>query len=183
MPEHLLAKLADHIAGTDRYPPVIVRPAPGHEGGPPGEEAEAHYQILDGHHRVEALKRIGRGSAQCVTWQVNDQEALMLLATLNRLQGQDDPRKRAGLIAALADRHDTRSLAKRLPERVDQVKKLLEINTRPPAPRAPQPIESMPIAVHFFLLPQQKRLLNERLNTIGGSREEALMTLIEHHAS
>ncbi len=182
MPEHLLAKLVDHIAGTGRYPPLIVRPIPVCEDdGSDDAAADAHYQILDGHHRVEALKRLGHKSAQCVVWQVDDQEALLLLATLNRLQGQDDPRRRAKLIAVLANHHDTKALAKLLPERSEQVKKLLEINTRLPEPRAPQPIESMPVAVHFFLLPKQKRRLNERLHTIGGSREEALMTLIDPH--
>lgn len=172
MPEALLAKLTAHIGDTGRYPPVIVRPL--NEPHEPG-----HYQILDGHHRVEAIKRLGHEAAHCVVWEANDDEALLLLATLNRLQGQDDPRKRAALIDTLTQRHDARELAKRLPERLDQLKKLLEINARPLTPRAPQPIGQMPLAVHFFLLPQQKQQLDRRLKQIGGTREQALMRLIE----
>ncbi len=178
MPEHLIAKLADHIDKTDRYPPLIVRQLPAH-----GEAGDApFYQILDGHHRAVALKRLGKPSAECVVWKADDHEALLLLATLNRLQGQDDPRRRAALIGALADRHDTITLAGLLPERADQLKKLLEINAHVPTPRAPQPVEDMPVAVHFFLLPQQKKRLNDRLRAIGGPREEALMRLIDGRA-
>ena len=182
MPEHLIEKLADHIAKTDRSPPLIVRPLPSHDGDDDGPTNGPVYQILDGHHRAEALKRLGMTSAECIVWQADDHEALLLLATLNRLQGQDDPKRRAALVSALADRHDIKTLAGLLPERPEQLKKLLEINTHTPTPRPPQPVEDMPIAVHFFLLPQQKKRLNDCLRTIGGPREQALMKLIDDHA-
>lgn len=104
---------------------------------------------------------------------------MLLLATLNRLQGQDDPRKRSSLISALAKQHDTSELAKLLPERIEQVKKFLDVAQSLPKPRAPKPVSDMPVAVHFFLTPDEKRRLNRRLHTISGSREEALMTLID----
>jgi hypothetical protein len=178
MPERLIVKLAEHIEKTNRYPPLIVRQLPVDTT----EDDAPVYQLLDGHHRVEALKRLGRTSAECVVWQADDHEALLLLATLNRLQGQDDPKRRAGLVSALVDRHDTKTLTNLLPERAEQLKKLLEINAHVPTPRAPQPVEGMPVAVHFFLLPQQRKRLNERLRTIGGPREEALMKLVDGRA-
>lgn len=178
MPEALMAKLVDHIAMTERYPPLIVRQLPGCDSG----EGAPVYQLLDGHHRVEALKRLGRPAAECVVWEADDDEALLLLATLNRLQGRDDPKRRAALVGALADRHDTKTLAGLLPERLDQVKKLLEINAHIPVPRAPQPVEDMPVAVHFFLLPEQKNRLDRCLHALGGSREAALMKLVSDHA-
>lgn len=175
MPELLITKLAEHISNTDRYPPLIVRQLP--------IEAAADdapiYQLLDGHHRVEALKRLGRSSAECVVWQADDHEALLLLATLNRLQGRDDPKRRAALVSALADRNDIQMLAGLLPERAEQLKKLLEINAHVPTPRPPQPVEGMPVAVHFFLLAQEKKRLADRLRAIGGSREQALMKLVD----
>lgn len=185
MPEPLLAKLVDHIERSGRYPPLIVRPIEKHHGDEPILEPGSHpikvYQVLDGHHRAEALRRLGRQTADCVVWHVDDQEALMLLATLNRLQGQDDPRKRAALVGALSQSHELTALANLLPERREQLKKLLEINARPPALRAPQPIEQMPVAVHFFLLPEYKRRLDAVLRMIGGTREEALMVLMDQH--
>ena len=39
---------------------------------------------------AEALRRLGRASARCEVWAVDDDEAMLLLATLNRLQGRDD---------------------------------------------------------------------------------------------
>lgn len=179
MPERLVAKLADHIAETDRYPPLIVRQLPAHVGVDGGPADEPVYQILDGHHRAEALKRLGKTTAECVVWRADDREALLLLATLNRLQGQDDPRRRAALLSALADRHDMKALAGLLPERADQLKKLLAINAHAPTPRAPQPLEDVPVAVHFFLLPRQKKRLDDRLRAVGGAREQALMKLID----
>ncbi len=86
MPANLLAKLAGHIEKSERYPPIIVRLLGDGDG----------YQILDGHHRVMALRKIGRAEACCVVWEVGDDEALVLLATLNQLRGGDDVFKRAG---------------------------------------------------------------------------------------
>ncbi|MFW6060171.1 MAG: ParB/RepB/Spo0J family partition protein [Phycisphaeraceae bacterium] len=171
MPERLLARLTAHIERTDRYPPLIVRPL-----------GDGTYQILDGHHRAEALRRLGRAAARCVAWEVDDDEALLLMATLNRLEGDDDASKRAALLARLSERHDLKTLAAQLPERSEQLKKLLALNDPAPPPRPPQPIDQMPQAVHFFLLPEQRRRLDQRLKAIGGSREAALMTLVDRRS-
>lgn len=179
MPEALLDKLANHIQRTGRYPPLIVRPYRETNNTP--AEASPHtdlYQILDGHHRALALKGIGKSSAECVIWQADDHEAALLLATLNRLQGQDDPRKRAMLLDTLAGRHNLKELTTLLPERVEQIKKYLQFNDRPPAPRPPTSIRQMPVAVHFFLLPDQKARLDKALRRFEGTREEALMKLL-----
>jgi hypothetical protein len=182
MPEHFLTKLANHIERTGQYPPLIVRPVIGNDNYDPPKTDCQSYQILDGHHRVAVLRRLEHDTAECVIWEVEDREALLLLASLNRLQGQDDPRKRARLIGTLTEQHNLTALADLLPERRDQLKKLLEINGRPPSPRPPQPIEQMPVAVHFFLLPHQKSQLVKILHSLGGSREEALMKLLNKHA-
>ncbi len=169
MPPEALGKLTEHLRRSGRYPPVIVRRSP--------HAAAGGYQILDGHHRVEALRRIGVTEVRCVVWDVDDQEALVLLATLNRLQGQDDPRKRAALVHELSRRIDVSELAARLPEELEQVEKLLKLHS-PPPPRPPQDVSKMPVAVHFFLLPEQRRELEAELGRRGGSREEALMQLV-----
>lgn len=166
MPEALLDKLARHLEASDQYPPVIVRPLDG------------DYQILDGHHRVVALRRIGRETARCVVWQADDAEALLLLATLNRLQGQDDPRKRAALVGQLHETFDLKSLSARLPEDGDRLRKLMRMNEGMPTPRPPQAIGEMPVAVHFFMLPAQRKAVERRLRDVGGSREDALLHLL-----
>lgn len=175
MPERTLKKLTAHIERTDRYPPILVRPRH-------AANEEPAFEILDGHHRVEALRRLARPSARCVAWDVDDEEALLLMATLNRLAGDDDARKRAALVAKLHERHDLKSLAGYLPEQREHLEKLLTLRQSPP-PRPPQPMDAMPQAVHFFLLPEQRRRLESRLKRIGGTREAALMTLVDEAAA
>ena len=77
MSEDLREKLKAHIKRTRRYPFLVVRPF--------GEK----YQVLDGHHRVAILRDLGHTEARCDVWDVDDREAKLLLATLNRLEGQD----------------------------------------------------------------------------------------------
>lgn len=166
MPPALFDKLVEHLRNNDRYPPIIVRPF--------GED----WQLLDGHHRYGALKQLHQTTARCVVWDVDDDEALMLLATLNRLQGHDDPRKRGQLINQLAAARSLRELEQCLPERQEQLQKLMEIGERLPTPRPPQPAESTPVPVHFFLLPAEKAQLETRLAEIGPTRETALMKLV-----
>jgi len=177
MPEALLSKLKAHIHDTGHYPPLIVRPHP------PSAITDPPFQLLDGHHRAVALRALGHTAARCEVWDVDDDEALVLLATLNRLEGRDDPKKRAALVAELHTRVDFAALVGRLPEDGDAVRKLLELAEPPKAPAPPTPLDAMPVAVHFFLLPPQKRELDARLEAIGGSREDALMSLVRDAAS
>jgi hypothetical protein len=167
MPRELFEKLVAHIEQSNRYPPIIVRP---HEGG---------YQILDGHHRVEALRQLGRTTtAACEVWDVDEDEALLLLATLNRLEGRDDPKKRAALIQHLHDRLNIEQLAARLPERLSDIQAQLQI-VKPPVLNKPQRSKDMPVAVHFFLLPKQRDALEAKLRETGANREAALLRLLE----
>src|SRR5262245_21026475 len=77
MPPDLQEKLRAHIKRTGRYPFLVVRPHPSEPG---------KYQVLDGHHRVAILRELGHTEARCDVWEVDDREAKLLLATLNRLQ-------------------------------------------------------------------------------------------------
>jgi len=170
MSDDLLDKLAVHLKNTDRYPPLIVRPMPG--------QTDEGYQLLDEHHRVKALERIGRTEAHCVVWEVDDKEALLLLATLNRLQGKDDVRRRASLIADLNRQVGVDQLSKQLPEGCEALNRLLDLHDPPPKPKAPFSLGQMPMAVYFFLVPEQRQLLDRCLKSLGGSREQALMRLV-----
>lgn len=166
MPKALVEKLGQEIKRTGHYPPVIVR------------RVGARYQILDGHHRVQVLGQLGETSVHCVVWEVDDAQALLLLATLNRLSGDDDPRKRAALIGRLRESMDVKTLADRLPEDAERVRKLLALNAAPPSPQSPAPLEQMPVCLHFFLLPDQRRSVEAVLRDQGGSREAALLDLL-----
>ncbi len=107
MDETFLAKLAANIAREGKYPPLIVRPHP---------RVVGDYELLDGHQRDAVLARLGFTEALCYVWPCDDATALLLLATLNRLEGQDDPRLRAELLRDLAAALSADELALLLPE-------------------------------------------------------------------
>lgn len=172
MEERLLAKLTEHVVRSGRYPPVIVRRLP--------DEEDERFQILDGHHRVEAVRRAGLNAVRCVIWDVDDEQALLLLATLNRLQGQDDPHKRAKLIEQLRSSRGVAlaKLARELPERSEQLTALAALQSKV-RQRLPRNVDDLPVAVHFFLSRPQRSELEAKLKSIGGSREEALMICVK----
>ena len=187
MPEDLFEKLCVEIGSSGRYPPVIVRAAP-YACGARATRAEAAalvesrpYQILDGHHRVAALRKLGRGTARCVVWEADDAEALALLATLNRLQGRDDPRKRAALVKAIErsqpDLARAEAWLSRLPETRAELDRLASVLRAPEPLERPRALEEMPLAVHFFLMPADARRVEARLAAMGGTRAEALVRL------
>lgn len=166
MPRALCDKLASEIQRTGLYPPVIVRPI--------GER----YQVLDGHHRVLVLRKLGRLTVQANVWPVDDDQAMLFLASLNRMRGEDDPHKRAALLDRLRQRMGVTELAQRLPEDAGRVKKILALHAAPPAPKPPQPINEMPVCLTFFVLPSQRRAIEQRLCKQGGPRESALLALL-----
>src|SRR3989441_977762 len=115
MTPELRAKLTAHIRRTGRYPFLVVRPHP---------EQDGKYQVLDGHHRVAVLRDLGHTEARCDVWAVDDREAKLLLATLNRLAGQDLPLRRAQLLHELLGELSLEDLAGLLPETDKQLEDL-----------------------------------------------------------
>lgn len=190
MPPRLLEKLKGHIRRTGLYEPLVVRPLGGDcrlqnvdcrmegqgsaavagslqsaipnlqstGGAPPGR-----YQILNGHHRARALGDLGHTHARCDVWEVDDDEARVLLATLNRLEGRDDPTARALLVTHLAEGRSAADLARLLPEPPDAVERLLRLATPPPAPVEPADLAPLPRPMTFFLSEEQHAAVVEAL--------------------
>jgi hypothetical protein len=73
------------------------------------------------------LKHLGHEDALCYVWPCDDQTALVLLATLNRLEGQDDPLKRAELLRELTELASPEELAQVLPESAALIRQSLEL--------------------------------------------------------
>lgn len=118
MSEERLEKLAENIRRERDYPPLVVRPHPDEEGC---------YQLLDGHQRADVLRRLGHQEADCYVWPCDDRTALVLLATLNRLEGQDDPLKRAELLRELSELASPEELAQLLPESTALIRQSLDL--------------------------------------------------------
>lgn len=108
-----LARNIEHVGG---YTPLVVRPHPQHTG---------EYQLLDGEQRTEALPRLGYDSALCYVWECDDNTALLLLAALNRLRGEDVPARRAELLHELSALMPVEELALLLPEDAGEIEVLL----------------------------------------------------------
>lgn len=171
MPPRLLRKLIAHLKASGRYPPLIVRPHP--------DQAD-DYQILDGHHRAQGLRAIKATTAQCEVWpDVHDEQAAILLLTLNRLRGEDDPMKRAALLARLRQVKPEKDLLAEIPENRAKLRALLRLREPPPAPAPPPRADDMPEPVIFFLRPLQCARLFDRLQPIARERSEALITLLD----
>jgi ParB/RepB/Spo0J family partition protein len=116
-------KLVGHIKESGDYEPVVVRRHPVKEG---------FYEILNGHHRTKVLRELDYTTVDCVVWDVDDERAKMLLATLNRLNGRDDVIKRAKLITELNEKFDIKELTASLPETKEAIEKLKMISTSDP---------------------------------------------------
>ena len=115
MDKNAFGKLVRHIKLKGNYEPVVVRVDPVERGC---------YQILNGHHRVKALNKLGYSKVDCVVWDVDDDEALVLLATLNRLGGKDDVFKKSDLIKSLTNKMSVEEIVKALPETKRSVERL-----------------------------------------------------------
>lgn len=155
------ARLTAHIKRTGRYEPVVVRPDPVREG---------NLQILNGHHRVEALKKLGYAQADCVVWQVPDDEADVLLATLNRLCGRDDLHKRSELIKRLSRRLSIKEMARLLPDGKKQIERLKALQKPLISPAAKANVFAE--AVVFFLTPEQKVIVDRVLKLAESTATE-----------
>ncbi len=112
------AKLVRNIDRTGRYEPLVVRPSPKKTG---------RFQIINGHHRCHALAKLGCETADCIVWDVNDEEADILLATLNRLGGSDQLGKKLKLLKRLNQKMATGQLAKLLPQTAKQIERLTNL--------------------------------------------------------
>jgi hypothetical protein len=144
--------LAAHIERTGNYEPVTVRPH---------QQRTGCYEIINGHHRVRALRKLGSETCDCVIWQVDDAETLVLLATLNRLSGHDVLEKKAELIKDLSERFSTKDLAKKLPDTKRAIERLKNLH-KPPRPSV-SGHKAFLNPLIFFLTDDQKQAVAEAI--------------------
>lgn len=150
MTTETLKKLKSHIERTGNYEPIVVRPHP---------ELSDCFEILNGYHRVKVIKTLDYKFADCVVWQVDDSEALMLLATLNRLVGRDDVHKKAALLKSLSQRFDTRGLSRMLAEGTGTIQRLTDLK----GVGRGSYTKAFLNPVTFFLTDEQKQILEDAL--------------------
>jgi ParB-like chromosome segregation protein Spo0J len=156
MNERTFKKLLRNIRRTGRYEPIVVRRHPKIDGS---------FEIINGHHRVCALKELGYGSAECVVWEVDDKEAALLLATLNRLSGSDVLDKKVELLSRLRGEFSAGELAGLLPQTKVQIEALINLR-RPILPAVPDKTASGGLATPlvFYVTVEQLKIISEALS-------------------
>lgn len=155
------AKLIRNIERTGRYEPLVVRPCPNKPG---------LYQIINGHHRCQALAKLGHEAADCIVWDIDDEQTDILLATLNRLGGTDQLGKKLELLKRLNNKLDTGELARLIPHTKKQIERLTNLKL----PTAPSKIDAAAFAnpVVFFLDDRQQQIVDEALAIAGNNLTE-----------
>ena len=172
MSEATFRKLVRNIERTGLYEPIVVRPHPKEKG---------RFQIINGHHRVKALEKLGRKVANCVVWEVNDEETSVLLATLNRLAGSDVPAKKIELLKELTKQMATAQLAKLLPQTAKQIERLTNLKLNPVPIKADA--EQFAIPLVFFVTKQQQEIIEKAISCIEHRASCIEMTKAQRRAS
>jgi ParB-like chromosome segregation protein Spo0J len=112
-------KLRRHIERTGRYELLTVRPHPSEEG---------KFQVINGHNRLRVLRALNYQTANCVVWNLDDDQTRLYLATLNRLSGSDVPERRAALLENLLTTFDINELTTLLPDDRKQIEELKRLS-------------------------------------------------------
>jgi ParB family chromosome partitioning protein len=152
-------KLVRNIKRTGRYEPIVVRPHP---------EREDHFQIINGHHRHLALAKLGHKTADCVVWDIDDEQTDILLATLNRLGGTDELNKKLELLKRLNKKMESGELAKLLPQTAKQIERLTNLKM----PSMPAEAKSFSNPMVFFVNDAQQETIENALSLAQESRSE-----------
>ncbi len=170
LPARARKALAEHISRHGCYPPVIVRPHPRRAG---------KFEILDGHHRAEILRGLGEKTARCEVWPVDSAEAGVVAATLNRLRGRQDVKRRAGQVGRLVRRFGPEGAAARLGITPTALRQQLAPADTPGHHEPPAALDLQ--AVVFHLSAEEVRHLRQALDNAGRrtlGRAKALMKVI-----
>ncbi len=157
MSDATFRKLIRNIERTGLYEPIVVRPHP---------KEKDHFEIINGHHRVKALERLGRKEADCVVWDVDDEQTAILLTTLNRLAGSDTLAKKIELLKKLTERMGTAQLAKLLPQTAKQIERLAALKDSVQRTAGSIPYAEFAIPLVFFVTKQQQEIIEKALSSI-----------------
>lgn len=158
------AKLVRNIESAGRYEPLIVRPHP---------EDIGCFEIINGHHRCRALDRLGYDKADCVVWEIDDEQTDILLATLNRLGGSDELDKKLVLLERLNRRMASTRLAGLLPQTAKQIERLVSL--KEPAPAAPPATAKAGCFANpmvFFVDDTQQQIIENALSLVEEPQEK-----------
>jgi len=101
-------ELDSRLRGNDRAVGVsrTAIPANDNENQESRIENRGRFQIINGYHRWQALRQLGYRRADVIVWDVDDHQADLLLATLNRLVGSDELSRKISLLKKLSKKNE-----------------------------------------------------------------------------
>jgi len=148
------------------------------------------FQIINGEHRYRALAKLGYEGADCIVWDVDDEQTDVLLSTLNRLTGADKLDKKIKLLERLNRRMKSAELAKLLPQTAKQIERLADLKL----PRMPAKVSAGLLAnpMVFFVTEKQRGVIEEALllavrgdckETAAGRKAAGLAVMAENFIS
>lgn len=165
MTDERLEKLVLNIEREGRYPPLVARPHP---------DIDGEWQLLYGHQRREVLRRLGHKEATVYPWPCDDETALLLLATLNRLEGEDVPAARAELLAELKALAPAADISLLLPEDeggIEELLSLLDADTDALLAELDQKVAHSEAAAHrlmsFAVAPRDEDIVESAIRAIA----------------
>jgi ParB-like chromosome segregation protein Spo0J len=173
----LLTKIKNNIQRTGLCPTLIVRPHP---------KKKNRFLILDGHHRKVVLQQLGWKGAPCEVWAISEKEAQIALLTLNRLRGEDVPRKRAELLSSLQEYLSSEELSQLIPESASEIEdllSLLQVDTealeKTWAEQLQLEKETLPVTFGFLVPAQEAPFVEQALekHRAGRDKAEALVAI------
>jgi ParB-like chromosome segregation protein Spo0J len=121
-----------------------------------------YFEIVNGHHRVKALKDLGFTRAECIVWQIDDVETMLLLTTLNRLSGRDILETKSELVRKLSRQFTTKNLARMLPDSSRSIEKLKDLYKPIAAPKRETKAFLYPLV--FYLTDAQKVIVDDAMD-------------------
>lgn len=149
-------KLVRNIERSGLYEPLTVRPCPRKDGC---------FEIINGCHRWRALGELGYKRVDCIVWDVDDEEAEILLATLNRLGGTDELGKKQALLRRLNKRRESAQLGKVLPQTARQIERLVKLEQPSAAAKAKAASFANPVV--FFVDDTQQQIIENAISLVG----------------
>lgn len=171
-------KLVRNIGQTGRYEPLIVRRITDIQGHISGNVTNIRkntyesdvYQIINGHHRWQALRELGYKTADAIVWEVDDRDTDILLATLNRLGGSDVLEKKLALLSRLNKQMRSRDLAKLLPLTRPQIERLISL--KGPTEPANITVGRFANPLVFFVSDKQQKIVEDALSLARQAQSE-----------
>jgi len=162
-------KLRRHIERTGRYEPLTVRPHPSEEG---------KFQVINGHNRLRVLRTLYYRTANCVVWNLDDDQTRLYLATLNRLSGNEVPERRAALLDNLLQVFDVDELTVLLPDDRKQIEELRRLSSLEPDEIITRTSDeeklTIPVILTFMVEESEAKEINLAIDLILKAEEEEL---------